>query len=287
MSPSNSSTAPPVTGSYQAGELNSRLNADFNVVPGGPFNTGDSSTALDTISIIRGTLSGTTVGGGSMVKNITCNSASGSCSNTEALSSSPVSGTFSAGISVSNSGVVTVTPSIGTPLSGAASSDGNLFVLASGHPSPDGDAGIVLGLKAGTGMTNASLSGTYNFASVEFGLGSNSSSVTSESGTITLDGGGNLSGNLLQVQTRVSSFCGSSSLCPTQSVSTSSKSETPTAGYSVTPSGVVTITGPGDTISGYASQDGKIIVLTSSFDGSIGTSGGSDSNRGLFVLIRR
>lgn len=281
---------PPLSGTYQAGELRSELRDTFSVTQGSPFNTGNSSTALSTVSVNGGSLSGTTADSG-MFKQVTCNGADagGNCSNSEVLSASTGNNSFSATIAASSAGVVTVTPPAGNgaPLSGAISSDGNIFVLADGHPNPDGDAGIIIGMKQGSGMSTASLTGTYNFASFEFGLGSNSTSVSTESGTVTLNGSGALSANLQRLETRVNSGCSSGSLCPAQSVSRQSQSETPTGTYSVSATGTVTINGGGsDTISGYASPDGKIVVLTSVYDGSISSQGGNDSNRGLFVLIK-
>ena len=176
-------------------------------------------------------------------------------------------------------------------MTGATSSDGNLFVIANGHPGTNRDAGLILGVKQGSAMSNASLNGTYNFASFEFDLGSNSNSTRSEAGTITLNGSGGLSGSLLGTETRVDSRCASGSVCPSPSVTSRSKSESPPTGttYSVSATGAVTITSGGSgsaTISGFASPDGNIVVLTQAQDGTIGSSTNGESNRGLFVLIK-
>lgn len=283
------SSAPPLTGNYQAAELNSSLSSNFNVVQGTAFSTGNSGTALDSVTISGSSLNGT--GNETrMDKQITCNGTtpSGACSNTESLTKTSKTNSFSAAVAVSNSGVLTVTPSQGSALPGAVSGDGNFFVLDSGHPDPDGDAGIVFGVKQGSGLSNASLNGPYNFASLELDLGANSNSVRSGSGTVNLDGNGNLSASLIEYVTRVSSICNAGA-CPSSSVSTSSRGSSPTATYTVTSTGAVTLAGTqSSTISGYASPDGRIIVLTSVEDGTIGsTTGPGESNRGLFVLIKK
>jgi hypothetical protein len=162
------------------------------------------------------------------------------------------------------------------------SADGNLFAFVDGDPVGQGDAGVVIGVKQGSGMTNASLNGSYGFVSYEFGLGPGSRSLQGESGIVNLDGSGGLTANLASSQIRVNTGC-SSGFCPDNAVSQTSKTDSPNTTYSVTPTGGVTIVGSNSTISGFASPDGSVVVFTETEDGS-GPS--SDSHRGLFVMLK-
>lgn len=282
-----STSAPALFPAYQAGELSQTLASTFTVASGTPYNLGNASTSLTTVSVSGGSLSGSSTKY-KMTKEITCNTTQQSgCAQTELLTASTQPDSFASNASTSSTGVLTISAPGQTGASGAISSDGNLFALSDGDPVTDGDGGMVIALRQGSNMTPASLNGTYNFSSLEFGLSSNSRSVASQSGTITLNSGA-ISGNLATLQLSANSSCGSSGLCPNTSNSQSSKTEDPTgATYTVSPSGTVTVAAdPGTTISGYASADGKIIVLTEVQDGTIGSPTNGDSFRGLIVLIR-
>ena len=134
-------------------------------------------------------------------------------------------------------------------------------------------------------MDNSNLNGTYNFAGFTLELGQSSSQTSLEGGTITLDGAGTLTGNLVSVKKQLSSACNGAGACPTETTSPSSKSETPSGTYSVSATGAVTVVGGSSTITGFASPDGSLIVLTESQDGTIGGQN-SSSDRGLFILIK-
>lgn len=276
-------SAPGVEGNYQAAELIQSLPSNVSVASGTPYNLGESSNALTTVSVTSGTLSGSATTS-KMTKEITCNStAPSTCSQTEVLTTASQSDSFTADVSTDSAGKLTIA---GGP-SGMVSSDGNLFVLANGDPVNDGDGGLVIALKEASNMPTTGLDGDYNFSGLEFALGGGSRSLISSAGTITLDSTNGVSGNLVTFQHSTNSSCGSG-LCPNSSTSESSRTETFTTTYTVDPNGVVTVAGdPGTTISGYASADGKIVVLTETQDGTIGQQTGSDSFRGLFVLTRQ
>ncbi|MDE2149409.1 MAG: hypothetical protein KGJ55_06170 [Gammaproteobacteria bacterium] len=276
--------APALGGTYQGGELDSSLNSSFTVAADSPYSVGDSRTALDSIVISGGSLTGA-ANESTMGKDITCSGA-GTCPDAETLTALGQSNPIGASVAVSGTGVLTVTPAGGSALTGAVTGNGGLFALAAGDPNT-GDAGVVLGVKQGSNMTNASASGTYNVAGFELDLNSGSTSVRSQGGTITLDGNGNANGNLATLEKRVTTGCVSGSLCPSESDSEGGTNDAISASYSVSPTGAVTVTPAGgtDTIQGFASQDGGVIVLTSRRDGTIGTQNGS-SHRDLFVLIK-
>ena len=182
-------------------------------------------------------------------------------------------------------GALTVSPSGEVPHQGAVSADGNLFAFVDGDPVGNGDGGIVVGVKQGSGMTNASLNGSYGYVSYEFGLGPGSRSLQGQSGILNLDGSGGVSGNLAGSQIRVNTGCGGG-FCPGNAASQSSKTESPNTTYSVTATGAVTVVGSNNTtISGFASPDGSVLVLTETHDGS-GLNNDNDSQRGLFVMLK-
>ena len=278
-------SAPPLSGNYQAAELRAQLSSDFSVAQGAPYSTGEVSSGTATV-----TISGTALSGSStdnvMGKDITCtDNGSGQCSLSETLTSGPGGGSISQTVAVSNTGALTLTGDPSGPTTGSVASGGNIFTLASGHPAVDGDAGLVVGVKQGSGMDNSSLNGTYNFAGFELELGQNSSQTSLEGGTITLDGTGTLTGNLVSLKKQLSSACNGAGACPSETTSTSSKSETPSGTYNVSSTGAVTVVGGSSTITGFASPDGSLIVLTESQDGTIGGQN-SSSHRGLFILIK-
>jgi hypothetical protein len=277
------SSTPPLSGSYHGVELDGRLSDSFTAAQGIPFNLGQASTGVDDpVTVSGGTVSGTD-SKNVLSKDITCNGGA-SCSYTETVSGSPGGGSFSAPVSVDGTGALTVSPSGEVAHPGAVSADGNLFVLGDGDPVGNGDAGIVIGVKQGSGMTNASLNGSYGFVSYEFGLGPGSRSLQGESGVVNLDGSGGLTANLASSQIRVNTGC-SSGFCPGNVVSQNSKTESPNTTYSVTATGGVTIVGSKSTISGFASPDGSVLVFTETNDGS-GQNNDTDSHRGLFVMLK-
>ncbi len=278
-------SAPTLSGNYQAAELRAQLSSDFSVAQGVPYSTGDVSNGTATV-----TISGTALSGSStdnvMGKDIACtDNGSGQCSLSETLTSGSGGGSISQTVAVNDTGGLTLTGDPSGPTTGAVASGGNFFALASGHPAVDGDAGVVVGVKQGSGMDNSNLNGTYNFAGFTLELGQNSSQTSLEGGTITLDGAGTLTGNLVSVKKQLSSACNGAGACPTETTSTSSKSETPSGTYSVSATGAVTVVGGSSTITGFASPDGSLIVLTESQDGTIGGQN-SSSDRGLFILIK-
>jgi len=120
--------------------------------------------------------------------------------------------------------------------------------------------------------------------SYEFGLGPGSRSLQGESGIVNLDGSGGLTANLARSQIRVNTGC-SSGFCPGNAVSQNSKTDSPNTTYSVTATGGVTIVGSKNTISGFASPDGTVLVFTEGHDGS-GQNSDTDSQRGLFVMLK-
>ncbi|TMA65638.1 MAG: hypothetical protein E6J69_12470 [Deltaproteobacteria bacterium] len=277
------SSAPTLGGSYHGVQLDGSLSDSFTVAQGNPFNLGEASTGVnDPVTISGGTVSGTN-SRNVLSKDITCNGGA-SCSYTETVSGSTGGGSFSAPVSVDATGALTVSPSGEAAHEGAVSADGNLFAFVDGDPVGHGDAGIVIGVKQGSGMTNASLNGSYGFVSYEFGLGPGSRSLQGQSGSVNLDGSGGLTANLAGTQLRVSTGC-SGGFCPGTVVGQNSKTESPNTTYSVTATGGVTIAGSNGTISGFASPDGSVLVFTETHDGS-GQNNDIDSQRGLFVMLK-
>jgi hypothetical protein len=276
-------SAPTLGGSYHAVQLDGGLSDSFTAAQGSPFTLGEASTAInDPVTISGGTVSGTN-SQDVLSKDITCNGGA-SCSYTETVSGSSGGGNFSAAVSVDGTGALTVSPSGEVPHTGAVSADGNLFAFVDGDPVGNGDAGIVIGMKQGSGMTNASLNGSYGFVSYEFALGPGSRSLRGESGIVNLDGSGGLTANIAGSQIRVDTGC-SGGFCPGNAVSQNSKTDSPNTTYSVTATGGVTIVGSKATISGFASPDGSVLVFTETHDAS-GLAGDNESQRGLFVMLK-
>jgi len=276
-------SAPTLGGSYHAVQLDGSLSDSVTVAQGSPFHLGEASTGVDDpVTISGGTVSGTN-SQNVLSKDITCQGGA-SCSYTETVSGSTGGGSFSAPVSVDGTGALTVAPSGEVAHKGAVSADGNLFTFVDGDPVGNGDAGIVIGMKQGSGMTNASLNGSYGFVSYEFGLGPGSRSLQGESGIVNLDGSGGLTANLARSQIRVNTGC-SSGFCPGNAVSQNSKTDSPNTTYIVTATGGVTIVGSKNTISGFASPDGTVLVFTEGHDGS-GQNSDTDSQRGLFVMLK-
>src|SRR5437870_2182314 len=277
------SSAPTLGGGYHGVQLDGSLSDSFTVAQGNPFNLGEAGAGVnDPVTISGGTVSGTN-SKNVLSKDITCNGGA-SCPNTETVSGSTGGGSLTAPAAVGGSGALTVSPSGEVAHQGAVSADGNVFAFVDGDPVGHGDAGIVIGVKQGSGMTNASLNGSYGFVSYEFGLGPGSRSLKRESGIVNLDGSGGLTANLARSQIRVNTGC-SSGFCPGNAVSQNSKTDSPNTTYSVTPTGAVTIVGSKSTISGFASPDGTVLVFTETNDGS-GQNNDTDSHRGLFVMLK-
>jgi hypothetical protein len=277
------SSAPTLSGSYHSVELDGSSRDSFTVAQGIPFTLGDASTGVtDPETISGGTVSGTN-SKNVLSKDITCNGGA-SCSYTETVSHGPGGGSFSAPVSIDGSGALTVSPSGEVAHPGAVSADGHLFAFVDGDPVGTGNAGLVIGVKQGSGMTNASLNGSYGFVSYDLGVGPGSRSLQGQSGIVNLDGNGGLAGNLASSQIRVDTLC-SGGFCPSNVVSQRSKTESPNTTYSVTGTGEVTIVGSKSTISGFASPDGSVLVFTEMHDGS-GQNNDTDSQRGLLVLLK-
>jgi len=277
------SSAPTVAGSYHGVQLDGSLNDSFTAAQGVPFNLGSASTQInDPITISAGTVNGT-YSKSLLSKDITCNGGP-SCSYVETVSGSTGSGSFSAPVSVDGTGALTVSPSGQVAHPGAVSADGNLFAFVDGDPVGSGDAGIVIGVKQGSGMTNASLNGSYGFVSYEFALGPGSRGLQGQSGILNLDGSGGVAGHLAGSQIRVNTGC-TGGFCPGNTASQNSKTESPNTTYNVAATGAVTIVSSNGTISGFASPDGSVLVFTETHDAS-GQPNDTESQRGLFVMLK-
>lgn len=274
------SAAPTFDGTFQAAEIDSNLQDSTTIsVNNNTWSLGTTSSNIDTI-----TVSGTTFTGDSteyrMLKTVTCGI---TCPDSEALGSTSSSNSISGGVAVAANGVLTISPNgQSNSLSGAITSGANFFALSTGNPT-DGDAGMTLGVSQGSGMSVASLTGAYSFASIELDLGTSNNSVRTEGGAITLGGDGTGSGSLTGIETDVNYTC-SSTACSNETQTRKGVSDSPQFTYTVSATGAVSITADqGTTIGGFASPDGSIIVLNQRQDGSIG---GSDSSRGLFILVK-
>ena len=277
------SSAPTVDGSYHGVQLDGSMSDSFTAAQGVPFNLGSASTQInDPITISGGTVNGT-YSNSLLSKDITCNGGP-SCSYVETVSGSTGSGSFSAPVSVDGTGALTVSPSGQVAHPGAVSADGNLFAFVDGDPVGSGDAGIVIGVKQGSGMTNASLNGSYGFVSYEFALGPGSRGLQGQSGILNLDGSGGVAGHLAGSQIRVNTGC-SGGFCPGNTASQNSKTESPNTTYNVAATGAVTVVGSNGTTSGFASPDGSVLVFTETHDAS-GQPNDTDSQRGLFVMLK-
>lgn len=274
-----SSTAAAFDGTYNGKELDSSLMSTFSVSASNPsWNIGSTSANDISLSISGGSFSGTS-NQNSMQKQITCGS---SCPDTEYLNASTSSNPIAGSISVSATGTLTVTPTGQSALTGVVTGDGNMFALATGDTT-GGDTGMVVGVKQGSGMNQASTSGTYRAATIELELDTSTSRVRTEGGTITLDGNGNGYGSLVGVETYVYSTC-TTNTCGNYTRGQSGTTDSPQFTYSVGSTGAVTVTAdPSTSIQGYASQDGSVIVLTAASNGTIGQQA---STRGLYVLIK-
>ena len=277
------SSAPTVAGSYHGVQLDGSMSDSFTAAQGVPFNLGSASTQInDPITISGGTVNGT-YSNSLLSKDITCNGGP-SCSYVETVSGSTNSSSFSAPMSVDGTGALTVSPSGQVAHPGAVSADGNLFAFVDGDPVGSGDAGIVIGVKQGSGMTNASLNGSYGFVSYEFALGPGSRGLQGQSGTLNLDGSGGVAGHLAGSQIRVNTGC-TGGFCPGNTASQNSKTESPNTTYNVAATGAVTVVGTNGTTSGFASPDGSVLVFTETHDAS-GQPNDTDSQRGLFVMLK-
>ncbi len=277
------SSAPTVAGSYHGVQLDGSLNDSFTAAQGVSFNLGAASTQInDPITISGGTVNGT-YSKSLLSKDITCNGGP-SCSYVETVSGSTGSGSFSAPVSVDGTGALTVSPSGQVAHPGAVSADGNLFAFVDGDPVGSGDAGIVIGVKQGSGMTNASLNGSYGFVSYEFALGPGSRGLQGQSGILNLDGSGGVAGHLAGSQIRVNTGC-TGGFCPGNTASQNSKTESPNTTYNVAATGAVTIVSSNGTISGFASPDGSVLVFTETHDAT-GQPTDTESQRGLFVMLK-
>ncbi len=277
------SSAPTVGGNYHGVQLDGSLNDSFTAAQGVSFNLGAASTQInDPITISGGTVNGT-YSKSLLSKDITCNGGP-SCSYVETVTGSTSNSSFSAPASVDGTGALTVSPSGQIAHPGAVSADGNLFAFVDGDPVGSGDAGIVIGVKQGSGMTNASLNGSYGFVSYEFALGPGSRGLQGQSGILNLDGSGGVAGHLAGSQTRVNTGC-TGDFCPGNTASQNSKTESPNTTYNVAATGAVTVVGSNGTTSGFASPDGSVLVFTETHDAS-GQPNDTDSQRGLFVMLK-
>ena len=200
----------------QSNFTNADLNGTFEVVTYG--NSGDSGTLWTLVADGSGNFVG------SEVQN-----------NAGAISpSSAVTGTYA----VAADGALTVSPTVGAPLTGGVSADGNTLVLSqltSGQrPS------ITVGIKQGqSGFTTADVSGTYAIATQE------NSGDTGSLWAITFDGAGNVNG------TGTSNDAGTIS------------NITVTGTYSVAPDGALMVSPTGGKpLTGSVSVDGQKLVLT-------------------------
>ena len=276
-------TAPSMDGNFRGAEINASLNPSFNVSSANPsWNVGQDETSSISLSISSGSFSGSSTSS-AMQKQISCGP---TCPDSEVLKTSSSSDTIGGTLSANSTGTLTVTVPNGPTISGAVAADGGAFALLTSSQS-EGSSSMAVGVKTGTGMTNASLSGTYFAGSINFELGSGTTGVVTQGGTITLDGKGNGTASFSGTQMSTNSGCNATG-CSDQSSSRVGVSNSVSFTYSVANDGKVTINAGGSpTITGWASADGSVVVLTERSDGTIGSqSGNNTSDRGLDILMK-
>jgi hypothetical protein len=200
----------------QANFTNAGLDGTYEVVTYG--NSGDSGTLWTLIADGSGSFIG------SEVQN-----------NAGVISpSSAVAGTYA----VAADGALTVSPTVGAPLTGGVSADGNTLVLS--QLTSGQNPSITVGIKQGqSGFTTADVSGTYTMAA------QGNSGDTGSLWGITFDGAGNIKG------TGIRNDAGTIS------------NITVTGTYSVAADGALTVSPTGGKpLTGSVSVDGQQLVLT-------------------------
>ncbi len=148
---------------------------------------------------------------------------------------------------------------------GALRADGQMFVFGDGGSSPVGDVGITVGVKQGTGMTNASVKGRYQGILIASGIQSGIKYFSSAAMWVDLNGSGGMNGSIWKtVQGQASG-----SWIPNNSF---------TGTYSLSSTGALTVS-DGNSLNGYVSADGSVVVIPM-------VAKTASKENGLMVLMR-
>jgi hypothetical protein len=221
-----------------------------------------------------------------MGQNVTCTLETSGCTTSATLTSTPVNDPPFTGTFIVASDGATQLAIAGDPLvPGHLSSDANLLVLNQANQNL---ISLVLGVKQGTGMSQASLNGTYRFARIGRLLGTQNASIVQSHlvGTAEFNGAGVVTiFSTDTTQTReekkcvdtVPLFCG---FTIEKRANTTSATEI----YNVLPTGLVMI---GTDVTGWASPDGSVVVFTSQTNNApIGGGNGNGSERGIGIMFK-
>lgn len=268
------SSAPVLSGDFQAVGFDISLHD----ASGSTYSLADVSNSAAQVTVSGGNFTGNDQNT-SMTKSFTCSdTGNGTCSMAETLSQSSSSGAIDGTVSAASTGVMTLTPTGQSAHTGAINASKTLFAFLDGDPaSTDHNGGMVLGLsKPTTTMSITDIAGDYNFAQFGIEMDTGSSNVQSEGGSVTVGTDNSISFNAVGRRAALTTSCAS---CPSNATSFSSKNESGTGTIEVTSTGGITLTA-GDTLTGYASADGKIIALTQAKDGT------GSSSRSILLFVR-
>lgn len=244
----------------------------------GPLSVDTGGTALTfTGTNLTGSTTSSTMG-----QNVTCTPQPTSCTLSATLSATPINdppfiGTFTVG----PDGATTVNIPGESPIAGHLSADANLLVLSEADQNM---TGLILGVKQGTGMSVASLNGTYALAEFgdAFGTQNASMGLSLGTGTVVFNGAGAFTATTSDSFSSRTQNCSGTQACSFTVVSNGSTSSEP-GSYTVSATGQVTVD---TTITGWASPDGSVVVFTEQTD-NVASSGGNSSVRNIGILLKQ
>jgi len=222
-----------------------------------------------------------------MTQSNTCTVSGENCTISATLNVSTITENPSVTFTVSSSGEVTLTDS--------SSETSNLYLVKEGNfavsrdvPDSDGELGLGLHTRRGSGFSVASLNGAYNFAGLEQIFETTGTTFSgTNNGAISFDGSGGVS--LSGVYVGGSRNQCNSASCPFVSVAASSEIFSDTGTYTVSDIGEVTLnfTSPDTfTIMGTLNADGKILVMKEVVDNQA-FGNGSESLRSFSIALKQ
>ncbi len=169
-------------------------------------------------------------------------------------------GTFS----IADGGVTFTSANDGDQTLGVASQDGNVIGVQTEDGS-DGDVGLLVGIREGAGMSNASLNGAYHFVTFENDFTSFDISEDTSVGVVTFDGAGGFEVAGVSATQDLSESCGAS--CPAVNFSSNTEGFIVSGTYAVEADGRFTFNGSDQdgqdefSFEGAVSPDGNVLTL--------------------------
>lgn len=257
---------PTPAGTFNWNQLKSSLSGGS--LFSGPVPVLTTGISNGVVTLTSSSFSGTGTRG-DMTQSFTCSSGpSGPCNFSGAISEDTTTAENPGGtLAASANGSLTLTDPQGGTNPGALSADGN-FLLVQGENGANGNVGLILGTLQGSGMSLASLNGTYNFVAFEDNLDlSGGIENDISSGAVTFNGTGGFTVLGSSAGIRRNESCGGTT-CPSVSLSARTENFSAKGTYVMDPKGTgdLTFSGTdtgGNTFSfpGSASADGSVVVL--------------------------